>query len=56
MSVHNVEVYRCRACGEDVVTSPAGFTLTDEEVNAHAEEHRKVCTAPLERITPDAED
>jgi len=56
MSVHNVEVYRCRACGEDVAVSPAGFSLLPEDVALIEDEHRRACAAlTLERIAPDAE-
>lgn len=54
MSVHNVEVHRCRECNEVVLLVPAGFTATDEEVQAKAEAHVKECRATLERMSDDA--
>lgn len=50
MSTHNVEVYRCRACGDKVVTVGAGIGLSKEDLKRYTEEHRQDCTAPLERI------
>jgi hypothetical protein len=56
MSRHNVEVYRCRACGDEVVTVGVGIDLTDDERDRYAVEHLKTCTANPERTLLDAQD
>lgn len=42
-SVHNVEVYRCTACGDDVALSPVGFSITEEELQQKIQEHGTEC-------------
>lgn len=50
MSVHNTEVHRCVECNEIVVIVPDGFSITQEELDQKAEDHRKGCPVLLERM------
>lgn len=55
MSRHNVEVYRCVECAEEVVVVPAGFTMDEDELNQRAEDHRqKDCKVLKERAAQGA--
>ncbi len=39
MSVNSVEVYRCKECNEIVVTAPAGFTFSSDELRLAEQQH-----------------
>jgi hypothetical protein len=54
-SLHNVEVFRCSECGEQVALSPEGFVLTDDELDAMTRDHAEKC-APLRERMARAED
>lgn len=49
-SLHNVEVFRCSECGQQVALSPEGFTFTDDELDAMTREHAEKCPPLRERI------
>lgn len=41
MSRHNVEVFRCTQCGDQVALAPAGFTIDEDELDRRAKDHLK---------------